>query len=141
MDQIIEFVGNHTFLVASFLVILSLLIWNLVTDPGSKGTVDPLAATDLINHQDAVIIDVRPMADFSKGHIINAVNIPMNGFKDQLQTLGKFKGRPVIMACRSGSQSGMASKILRQNGFETVYNLRGGIMAWQNANLPVSRGK
>ncbi len=141
MDQIIEFIGNHTFLVATFLVILSLVIWNLVANPGAKGSVDPLGATELINREDAVVVDVRPMADFSQGHIINALNIPMNGFKDQLQTLEKYKNRPLIIACRSGSQSAMASKILRQNGFEKVYNLRGGMMGWQSANLPVSRGK
>jgi len=141
MDQIIEFVGNHVFLVAAFLVIVSLLIWHLITDPGSKDTVDPLGATELINRQDAVVVDVRPMADFDQGHIINAVNIPMNGFKDQLQTLSKHKDRPLILACRSGNQSGMAGKILRQNSFEKVYNLRGGMMAWQSANFPVSRGK
>ena len=141
MEQLIEFTGNHTFLVASFLVILTLLVWNLVTDPGSKGAVDPLGATDLINREDALVVDVRPMADFNKGHIINAVNIPMNGFKDQIQTLEKHKDRHLVIGCRSGSQSGMACKILRQAGFGKVYNLRGGMMAWQNANLPVSRSK
>lgn len=141
MDQLIEFTGNHTFLVAAFLVILTLLIWNLVTDPGSKGAVDALGATDLINRQDALVVDVRPMADFNKGHIINAVNIPMNGFKDQLKTLEKHKQRHLILSCRSGNQSGMACKILRQAGYEHVYNLRGGMMAWQSANLPISRSK
>jgi len=141
MDQIIEFAGNHVFLVAAFLAILSLLIWNLVTDPGSKGTVDPLGATEQINHQNAVVVDVRPAADFNQGHIINAINIPMSSFKEQLQTLNKYKDRPLILVCRSGNQSGMASKILRKEGFEKAYNLRGGMMAWQNANLPVSRSK
>lgn len=141
MDQIIEFAGNHVFLVAALLAILSLLIWNLVTDPGSKGTVDPLGATELINHQNAVVVDVRPAADFNQGHIINAINIPMSSFKEQLQTLNKYKDRPLILVCRSGNQSGSASKILHKEGFEKAYNLRGGMMAWQNANLPVSRSK
>lgn len=137
MQQVLEFVVNHWMLFVTLGVILGLLAHNVFM--GGKGSVDPHAATDLINHQDAVIIDVRPTADFSKGHIINAVNLPINGFQNQIGTLQKYKGRPVIVSCRSGSQSSAACQQLRKAGFEQVYNLRGGILAWQNANLPVSR--
>jgi rhodanese-related sulfurtransferase len=88
-----------------------------------------------------VVIDVRPLADFVQGHIINAINIPMNGFKNQIGTLHKHQGRPIIVNCRSGSQSAMACNQLRKAGFQEVYNLRGGILAWQSANLPVTRKK
>lgn len=139
MDQLIEFAGNHVFLVSAFLFILALLIWNLVTDPGSKGAVDASGATELINREDALVIDVRPMADFGKGHIVGAKNIPMNGFKNQLGQLEKDKDRTIVVSCRSGNQSQMACKILRQAGFSKVFNLRGGMMGWQSANLPVTR--
>jgi rhodanese-related sulfurtransferase len=139
MEQLIEFAGNHTFMVAAFLVILTLLIWNLVTDPGSKGAVDASGATALINREDALVIDVRPMADFSKGHIVGAKNIPLNSLKNQLTQLDKHKDRTIVVSCRSGSQSQMACKILRSAGFGKVFNLRGGMMGWQSANLPVAR--
>jgi rhodanese-related sulfurtransferase len=139
MAQLVEFVGNHWILVLSLLVILGLLVHNLLL--GNKGSVDPVAATGMINHQDAVVVDVRPTADFSKGHIINALNLPMNGFGKQIATLDKFRSKPIIVTCRSGAQSGQACGQLRKQGFEQVYNLRGGILAWQNANLPVTRKK
>jgi rhodanese-related sulfurtransferase len=139
MEQLIEFAGNHTLMVAAFFFILALLIWNLVTDPGSKGAVDATGATGLINREDALVIDVRPMADFGKGHIVDAINIPMNGFKNQLGQLEKHKNRTIVVSCRSGNQSQMACKILRQAGFEKVFNLRGGMMGWQSASLPVTR--
>lgn len=139
MEQLIEFAGNHTFMVAAFLAILSLLVWNLISDPGSKGAVDATGATILINREDALVIDVRPMADFNQGHIVGAKNIPMNGFKNQLTQLEKHKDRTVIVSCRSGNQSQAACKILRGAGFSKVFNLRGGIMGWQSANLPVTR--
>jgi rhodanese-related sulfurtransferase len=87
------------------------------------------------------VVDVRPTADFAKGHIINAVNIPINGLAKQMGTLEKLKSQPIIVCCRSGAQSSQAGVQLRKQGFGEVYNLRGGILAWENANLPLTRKK
>ncbi|MEA3278166.1 MAG: rhodanese-like domain-containing protein [Pseudomonadota bacterium] len=138
-QQLIEFVANHWVLFLALALILALLVHNLVA--GSKGSVDPVGATDLINHHDAVVVDVRPVADYAKGHIINALNIPMNGFKNQTGVLQKHKDKPILVSCRSGSQSAAACQQLRKEGFSEVYNLRGGILAWQSANLPLTRKK
>jgi rhodanese-related sulfurtransferase len=135
--QLVEFIGNHWPLFLALLVVLLLLTYNLAV--GDKGSVDPVSATDLINHKDAAVIDVRPAADFAKGHIINAQNIPINGFKSQIGALQKYKAGPVVIACRSGAQSSIACQVLRKSGFAEVYNLRGGVLAWQNANLPLTR--
>ena len=140
MNQIIEFVGNHLGLVIALVVILTLLIQNLISGGGGgKGAVDPVRATELINHEEAVVVDVRPMADFSQGHIIGAINIPSNGFANQLKQLERHKSKPIIVSCRSGAQSAQACAVLRKAGFEKVHNLRGGILAWQSANLPMTR--
>lgn len=137
--SLIEFLGNHWPLFLALGVILGLLTYNLIV--GDKGSVDPVAATLLINQREAAVIDVRPAADFAKGHIIDAVNIPMNGFKNQLAALAKYKDKPVIVNCRSGGQSQAACLVLRKAGFPEVYNLKGGIMAWESASLPLSRKK
>lgn len=139
LHQLVEFVGNHWLLFLALVVILGLLAYDLIV--GSKGSLDPLQATELMNRRDAVVVDVRPAADFVQGHIINATNIPMNGFKNQMGVLNKFKGRPIIVNCRSGATSSMACGHLRKAGFEEVYNLRGGIMAWEAASLPLTRKK
>jgi len=141
MDQIVEFAGNHLALAAALVVVLFLLIQNLMADMGGKGIVTPQGATELINRQDAIVVDVRPIGDFSKSHIINSINIPASSLNNQLTQLEKYKdkGVPVVVACRSGGQSAAACKTLTNNGFEEVYNLKGGILAWQSANLPVSR--
>lgn len=137
MEQVLEFAGNNTILVTAFLVVLSALIWNLIADPGGKNAVDPLTATSMINHEDAVVIDVRSIAEYKGGHIVNAINIPMNGFGNSMKQLEKHRDKPIVAVCRSGSRSGAACSMLRKNGFENVKNLRGGMMAWENANLPV----
>lgn len=137
LAQLIEFVGNHWILFAALVIIIGLLIHNFIV--GERGSVDPLAATELINRRDAAVVDVRPAADYAKGHIINAINLPMNGFKNQMAVLSKYKGKPIVVTCRSGAQSTAACGILRKAGFEDVFNLKGGIMAWENANLPLAR--
>jgi rhodanese-related sulfurtransferase len=139
MQQLIEFAMNHLILVTAFILVAGYLVFTLVQ--GDKGSVDPSAATVMINHQDAVVVDVRPSADFHKGHIINAISIPSNGFANQIATLNKHKDKPIIVSCRSGAQSSAACQQLRKAGFEQVYNLKGGILAWQSANLPITRKK
>jgi rhodanese-related sulfurtransferase len=137
MEQLIEFSTNHWLLLLSFVLVAGVLLYNLIQ--GDKYSVEPAAATDLINHKEAVVVDVRPSADYHKGHIINAINIPSNGFANQLGVLNKHKGKPIIVSCRSGAQSMSACQQLKKAGYEQVYNLKGGILAWQSANLPVSR--
>lgn len=138
-EQLLEFAGNHILLVSAFAIVLSALIWNLAVNPGGKYAVDPLTATSLINHEDAVVLDVRSMAEFKDGHIVNSVNVPLNGLGNNIKQLEKYRSKPIIAVCRSGSRSGAACNLLRKNGFENVKNLRGGIMAWESANLPVKR--
>jgi len=139
MQQLLEFAMNHWILVSAFVLVAAYLLFTLLQ--GNKGSVDPAAATEMINHQQAVVVDVRPSADFHKGHIINAISIPGNGFASQITTLNKHKERPIIVACRSGAQSSAACNQLKKAGFEQVYNLKGGLLAWQNANLPLTRKK
>lgn len=139
MELLLEFAGNHSLLVIAFIGVLGALMWNLAADPGGKNAVDPLAATAMINHEDAVILDVRSMDEFKKGHIVNAVNIPLNGLGNNIKQIEKHRDKPIVTVCRSGSRSGSAGGILRKNGFENVKNLRGGMLAWENASLPVKR--
>lgn len=140
MQQLLEFASNHIYLFAALFLVSAFLIYNLITGM-DKTAVPPHQATIMINQQDAVVVDVRPMVDFSAGHIINSINIPLNSLKNQLNRLEKHRQKPIIVACRSGAQSSSACKQLRKEGFEHVFNLKGGLLAWQDANLPVSRKK
>jgi len=138
MEQYLEFATNHLLLVSAFLAILAALIWNLVSDSGGKYNLDPTEAVLKINHEDALVLDTRSMKEFSDGHIVNAENVPLNDLNNQLPKLGKYKDRPIVAVCRSGSRSAAACSTLRKAGFDKVYNLRGGILAWQNAGLPIT---
>ena len=140
MEQIIEFAGNHLLLVGGFVVVLTLVIKaEYEHQSGRTNQLDPTAAIRLMNNDDAVVLDVREAADFNNGHIKNAKNIPLSSLKSQLDSLVKDKNTPVLAYCRSGNISGKASRILKSSGFSNVHNIAGGILSWQEANLPLTK--
>jgi rhodanese-related sulfurtransferase len=140
MQQVIEFAGNHTMLVAAFVIVLGILISTEISRM-TRGfdDISPSDATRLLNHQTAIMVDIRTAAENRDGHIINSKHIPTTELKTRLSELEKHKQDHVIAYCRSGSRSVAACKILKSEGFENVYNLGGGIMAWESANLPVTK--
>jgi rhodanese-related sulfurtransferase len=96
-------------------------------------------AIQLINRQNGVVVDVREPNEFSTGHIPNATNIPLGSIAGRLNELKKFKEKPIVLCCRSGHRSAQAAAVLRKNGFASVHNLAGGMLAWQGENLPTER--
>jgi len=140
MHQLPEFIGNHLALSAAFLVLLiAVIVTEIRYRTGGSNDLSPLQATQLMNHQNAVLVDVREDKEYQEGHIANAMHIPLSKINDQAQKLDKYKKRPIIAYCRTGSRSGSACNRLQKHGFESVYNLRGGLMAWQKDNLPLTR--
>ena len=140
MDLFISFVTHNWMLIIALVVILVMLFFNLF---GSRlrgyEVIDPLESVKLINHEDAVVIDVRENKEYHSGHILNSIHIPQGNLASRITELEKYKSKPIIVGCRSGHRSGHACALLKKQGFETVYNLKGGVMAWQSANLPLTR--
>lgn len=117
-----------------------MLIWPLINRlfrPGNE--VGVIEAVQLINRRDAVVVDVREDAEYATGHIANARHIPLAKVAERIRELEKFKSRPVIVYCRSGSRAASAAGILRNNGFSEVVALHGGISAWQEAGMPLEK--
>lgn len=82
--------------------------------------------------ENASVLDVRTEAEFTEGYIPNAANIDIykgQGFLDEINKLDKSKRYYVY--CRSGARSAQACALMEQQGFETAYNLTGGIMEWK----------
>ena len=137
--QIIEFTGNHPFLILAFVGTLAALIYSEISRRLSGMlTVGAIEATQLSNRENAVFLDIREDKEYRGGHIPEAIHIPLSQLSGRVSELGKYKDRPVIAYCRSGNRSNAAGGVLKKNGFESVYNLGGGIVAWEKANLPVS---
>ena len=139
LSHLPEFIANHTALVLMFLAVAGALAWNVFGGMQGLEQIEPMSAVQLINHEDAIVIDVRESGEFAQGHILDSRHIPLGSFSNQLGTLQNHKNTPIILSCQSGHRSSQACRILKQNGFEKVYNMRGGMMAWQNASLPVQK--
>ncbi|MFA6001155.1 MAG: rhodanese-like domain-containing protein [Thermoleophilia bacterium] len=99
--------------------------------------VDPDEAEKLISQEGAVVIDVRTHDEYAGSRIPNAKHIPLSQIGNRLKELERYRERPVVVNCRSGSRSARACKLLNKNGFSEVYNLRGGIRSWVRANHAV----
>jgi rhodanese-related sulfurtransferase len=141
MEQFAEFVVNHWVLFLALLGILAMLAATSV-GPALQGVkqVDPLQATQMVNHEGAVFVDVREDQEYQQGHIVNAVHVPLSRLQDRITSLDRYKTKPVIVVCQTGHRSARGFGLMRKHGFEAVYNLRGGIQAWKGANLPLKRG-
>ncbi|MBT9539020.1 rhodanese-like domain-containing protein [Thiobacillus sp.] len=134
-----QFIQDNWMLASLAAVSGAMLIWSFI---GSKISgieeADTLKATRLFN-DDALVLDVREDKEFAAGHIPKAKHIPLGQLSGRLKELDKFKGKPVLVTCRSGQRSARACGMLKKAGFETVYNQAGGIIAWERANLPVTK--
>ena len=128
---------THLALTASALITGTMLLASLFKR--REGEVTPTEATLLINREDALVIDVRETQEFLTGHIAGARNIPLGKLSDRLAELEADKTRPIVLVCASGTRSATAQKTLLAAGFAQVNNLAGGVSAWQNANLPLTK--
>ncbi|MFD2191387.1 rhodanese-like domain-containing protein [Pistricoccus aurantiacus] len=136
IDQLFEFVQNHPLLVGAFLLVLA--AWLVYEAMGSsRGSVGSSEATQLINREDAVVIDIRDAKDFKAGHIAGARNIPQSKLDARLGELEKFKDKPAIVVCKQGQSSSVATAKLTKAGFSRALKLKGGMAQWQADSLPV----
>lgn len=135
-----EFLLNNLALVGLFLASGALLIWpEFSRFAGGVSSVGTLDATRLMNQPGSLVLDVREGTEFAAGHLPRARHIPLGELAKRIDEIAKFKDKPVVVTCRTGARSGSACRTLRNAGFTNVHNLKGGIPAWEQANLPVER--
>jgi rhodanese-related sulfurtransferase len=136
-----------TFIIANWPLVLvlvisgSMLLWPLLQRQLSRAReVGAVAATQLINRQNAVILDLRDPNEFAAGRLPNALHIPLAQLATRGQELAKFIGRPIIAYCERGNRSRTAASALAKLGFTEVFTLHGGLRAWSEAGMPVEKG-
>ncbi|CAC9536520.1 Rhodanese-related sulfurtransferase [uncultured Gammaproteobacteria bacterium] len=137
--ELLEFLLNddQIFTTVTLFILIALLVGNIIADKLKKyENIEVNNAVTLMDEKNLIILDVREVKERKKeGYIENAVHIPLSQVKNKLDTLDNSK--KVLVYCRSGSRSAHISGLLTRNGFEQVYNLKGGILAWKKANLPI----
>ena len=117
----------------------SLAACGSTTDTVSE-LVPPTIAADVLTDQvDVVVLDVRTPEEFAEARIAGAINVDYYAadFRDQVDQLDKDV--TYVLYCRSGNRSEDANRIMRELGFAEVYEVDGGIVAWNGAGLPIER--
>ncbi len=140
MSQFIEFAIKHWDLFLALAIILFMMFSGGLTSRLRGFTeIGATEAVQLINHEGATLLDVREDKEYQDGHILDSIHIPLGKLAGRLDELEALKSKPLVIGCRSGHRSATACAQLRKQGFEKVYNLKGGVMAWQSAGLPLQK--
>lgn len=134
-----KFVVDNWPLIAVAFVSGGMLVWPAVAGGRGGNRLSTLQATQLINQRDAVVIDIRDQADFARGHIANAKNLPAKVMDERKAEIDKLKDTPVIVSCDTGMRAGASAEKLKALGIKEVFILQGGLNAWREAGLPVSK--
>ena len=127
-------------LILVFVLSGAMLAWPLVQRRFSAvRDVNTIEATQLINRQNAVLLDVREPKEFEGGRLPAAIHIPLSQLAARANELAKLAARPVVAYCGTGRTSRMAGGALAKAGFKEIYSLQGGLAAWKKDGLPVEK--
>ncbi len=135
-----EFILQNLALVAIFVASGLMLVWPEISRlMGGSSEIGTFEATRLMNQPGTLVLDVREAKEFAAGRLPRARHIPLGELPKRLEEIGKFKDKAVIVTCASGARAASALRLLRKAGFGAVYQLKGGIAAWEQASLPVEK--
>ena len=134
MSDFLMFISQQWILVSVLLTLIFLFF--LGENKRGGATISAHQLTNLVNQQDALVLDIRDTKEFKEGHITDAINMPHAKLNSQLDQLEQYKERPIVIVDKIGQHSGTAGNILRQAGFN-IQRLDGGVTEWKNNNLPL----
>ena len=142
MSDFAEFAQHNILLFLALFAIIGMLVGGeVLRRMRGVRTLNAIEALRLINDQDAWVVDVRDAGEYKAGHLPQARHLPFATLKERWGELSKAGDKPIIVYCRSGVTSQSACVLLKKNHIANVYSLNGGLAAWLDANLPVSRKK
>jgi len=139
MEQLIEYAGNHPWLVAAA-VAAALLVIGFELRLRSQGFAG-ISPQDVIRLQNsgALILDIRSQENFAAGHINGARQMQSDQILKAAETLKKYKEKAVVVYDDNGSLGAAAARQLSAQGFTKAFSLRGGLGAWRTENLPLAK--
>ncbi|MDC0610108.1 rhodanese-like domain-containing protein [Vibrio sp.] len=143
MQEYIQFFQQNTLLSVAWVAIVVALVVNIVKSASAKyKLISVNELTQAVNKENGTVVDIRTSDEFKKGHITDSVNMKPEDIKSgNLASLENKKATPIIVVCKSGQTAQDSASALVKAGFEKVSVLKNGIAAWNEANLPLVRGK
>lgn len=139
MERLIEYVSNHPLLAGSVVVALVVVF---TFESRLRGMAQfSVSSQDLIRlmNQGALVLDIRKAEEYAQGHVNGARHLPSDKILTAGETFKRFKEKPVVVYCDSGSLAAAAVRQLTEQGFTKAFTLRGGFAGWRGENLPVTK--
>jgi rhodanese-related sulfurtransferase len=137
MAQLLEFAGNHPYLVTAALVLTAATLMAEMKARTGRGLMLGTAEAIRAANRGGLIIDLRDAESFARGHLAGATNIALQALPKAADEIAKFRSKPVLVCCETGSDSRRAVRALRSAGFEQAFGLMDGIGGWRRDNLPL----
>lgn len=97
------------------------------------------------DHPDLLLLDIREPYEFQAAHIENSINVPRGvletaceyGYEDTVPELVEARDRAILVICRSGNRSVLATNVMQQLGYQNVLSLKTGLRGWNDYELPL----
>jgi rhodanese-related sulfurtransferase len=134
MALFFEFLAQQWLLVSALLAVIVMLILHEARKGGPS--LSPQQAINVVNTEQGVFVDLRDAAEYRKSHIVNALNIPAAKLPERMVELDKYRDKAIVLVCKMGQQSSAAGKQLKAAKYDKVYKMSGGMMEWNNLQLP-----
>lgn len=134
-----EFAQKHTLLAVSWFAIFVMVIYTFYKGATSKfKVITHNEVIRLINSDEAIVVDLRSLEEFQRGHIINSINVLPSEIKNQnIGKLETHKEKALVLVDTNGTSASASSVFLTKQGFNSVFVLKEGLSAWVAANLPL----
>lgn len=140
MQEYFLFLQNHWLLSSALAFITILLIlFEFIKIRNNAAQISPSQLTQLINRQNAVVLDLRPADLFASGHIIGSISLPTKELTEKNKKIEKYKSKPIVLVCATGQDSQRVATELQKQGYD-IKTLAGGLKSWREAELPVVKG-
>jgi rhodanese-related sulfurtransferase len=139
MEQLLQYVSSHYYL-AGAAVLAFVVVVTFEARLRAHGE-SAISSQDLIRlmNQGALVLDIRKPEEFAAGHVTGAKHLDSDKILTAGETHKRFKEKPVVVICDSGSLAAAAVRQLTRQGFSKAFTLRGGFSGWRAENLPVAR--
>lgn len=139
VNEIFPFFKNHPILTLGWVAIAFMIIQMTVKMKLSKvKVISNVIAIQMINNQNAAVVDLRNADNFKKGHIAESINIlPIDIKNGSTKSIDKYKALPVILVDENDLNTVALGETLSKQGFNHLFALKNGIAGWTGENLPL----
>jgi rhodanese-related sulfurtransferase len=140
MEHLLEFIKNHWLLWLAFFVLLGLIAFE-ETRKSVRGIrrLAPDEVVNLMNHHEAIVLDLREHTSFIHSHILGSVNLHLTSADDLAIKIEPYKNKGIILLGKDDFSTLSFGTKLKKLGITKIYLLKGGVVAWKNAGLPLTK--